>query len=257
MAQMTWNFSDIYTKVSEYLGTGSNPTGTNLTRAKDIVYRGYMSFLFPVRRDTGELHVWSFLQKHGTLVTKSGQWKYPLPYDYRELVGSIEFEEDQGYPAIEKRSLSDIRAWRAKVSNDSYPSACAVAWGRYDLEKGQTKEFWFYPTPNDSYVLKYPYIFDPPKPTATTDVFVGGPEESEVILQCCLAVAEFQEDETLGPQNTKAAEMLTQLMFKDEQVAPDTVGMIRDPGLISISPHAYRHFWIPSGSITAYTYDIN
>jgi hypothetical protein len=47
-------FSDIYTKVSEFLGLGSSPTGTDLTKVKDLTYRGYRRFLLPKNVRNGQ-----------------------------------------------------------------------------------------------------------------------------------------------------------------------------------------------------------
>lgn len=257
MAQLTWTFQDVYTKVSEFLGMGSSPTGTNLTLAKDIVYRGYISFLSPVRRDTGDCHQWSFLKTEASLVTQSGHWKYPLPQNYRELVDEVVYEEDEGYSPIRKVPMSKIRSLRSGLSSQSYPIMCGVTWGRYDPNQGHGKDICFYPTPNGTYHLKYEYVFMPPKPVNDTDLFVGGPEASEVILQCCLAVAEFQEDEVLGVQNQKAAEMLAELMRVDEGDNADTVGMVYDAGLVSMSPWAYKRAWGPLTSVSSvYGYDV-
>jgi hypothetical protein len=257
MAQLGWTFSDVWTKVSEFLGTGSSPTGTALSRAKDITYRGYLSFLFPVRSDTGEVHVWSFLKKQSTIVTQSGTWKYALPTDYRELVGSIEYEESSMYNTIEQRPLSALRNMRALGQVSAGPSWCSVAWGRYSPSTGQQRELCFYPTPDQAYRLKYTYVFDPPKPTNDTDVFVGGPVESEVVLQCALAVAEFQEDNTLGTQNQRATALIERLMRKDEQQSPDSVGIVSDRGLHVISPYALRHLWVPTGTVTVYGHELS
>jgi len=256
MAQMTWTFSDVYTKVSEFLGLGPSPSGSDLTKVRDLTYRGYMMFLNPVRRDTGEVHVWSFLKKQATIVTKSGEYRYPLPRDYDRLVGPVEFAEDEGYPPIELVPFKTLRHHRASCSTESYPNECSVVWGRYAPDTGQQREIHFYPTPDSSYVLDYTYVLTPPKVVNDSDYFVGGATESETILQCALAVAEFQEDETIGPQNAKAREMLESLMLKDEQNAPDTAGILRDSGLITVSPYMYRQFWVPSGSISAYGNDI-
>lgn len=257
MTQLTWNFQDVYTKVSEFLGLGSSPTGTNLALVKDIVYRGYLAFLFPVRSDTGDCHIWSFLKKEATLTTQEGQWRYPLPQDYRELVDVIVYDSDQNGPPIQKVPMSQIRSLRSGISSESYPSRCGVTWGRYDIEKGHGKDICFYPTPNGTYNLKYEYVFSPPKPVNDTDMFIGGPEASEVILQCSLAVAEFQEDEVLGVQNQKAAEMVAKLIRMDEGDTADTVGMVYDAGLVAFSPWAYKRAWGPTTSVSeAYGYGI-
>ena len=63
------------------------------------------------------------------------------------------------------------------------------------------------------------------------------------ILQCCLAVAENQEDEKIGVETKKAIDLIQALIRKDKGESPDTVGRVRDTGMNQASIFDYRSFW--------------
>jgi hypothetical protein len=97
---------------------------------------------------------------------------------------------------------------------------------------------------------------DPPKPENDEDFFIGGTLESEAILQCCLAVAENEQDEIIGVQTQKAVDMVQQLIRKDMGIAPDTVGEVMDSNIRQVDIFAYRKLWIPQGVYTVYGQEI-
>ncbi|KKK99030.1 hypothetical protein LCGC14_2636800, partial [marine sediment metagenome] len=105
-------------------------------------------------------------------------------------------------------------------------------------------------------IVNCTYVMTPDKPEATTDYFIGGPLESEVILQCCIAIAENQEDEKIGVETKRAVDMIQALIRKDKGVAPDTVGIVHDAGIGMGSIFNYRSYWIPSGTYTVYGQEI-
>ena len=90
------------------------------------------------------------------------------------------------------------------------------------------------------------------KPEDDEDYFIGGVLESEAILQCCLAVAENEQDEVIGVQTQKAVDMVQQLIRKDMGIAPDTVGEVQDGNIRKVDIFAYRKLWIPQGKYTVY-----
>jgi len=75
-------FKSVYELVGEFVGWGSSPAAGDITKAKNLVYRGYRRFLQPINMRNGKPHVWSFLKQHGTIITVSGQWQYDLPADF-------------------------------------------------------------------------------------------------------------------------------------------------------------------------------
>jgi len=235
MATLQLTFSDLYQRVAEFLGLTTYsvaPTSTNLTMVKDIVYRGYRQFLIPINVSTGKLHRWSFLYKHDILKTTADKWIYELPPDFANEVLFFEHDTDTSYSRPTSKNYKDILRFRALSDSSSYPSCFAVRTGRYDKEVGQRYEVVFYETPNGVYTLPYCYIFDPIKPDTTTDYLVGGVRASEAILESCLAIAELQEDDTVGNHAAKAEELIQKLIRQDVPLLADSVGINLDTGVI-------------------------
>lgn len=220
MSDLKLTFDNVSVKVSEFLGTG----GTATSKSKDITYRGYRNFLFPLDMTTGKLHYWSFLRKYDTLNTIGDQWKYSLPSDFSNI--HIEFSHDtqSGYPRITKVSPQAIWSKRRFTEYESYPTLFAITPGTYTKETGTIYEVWFHGTPNAAYIIPYWYVFEPEKPTATTDVFVGGIMASEAILESALAVAETQEDDTIDIHSQLATQAIQRLIEADKGTEADYLG---------------------------------
>jgi len=232
MSSLQLTFSEVYIKVSEFLGHGSSPSGTILTDVKNITYRGYRRFLMPIDPKSGVLHTWSFLRQTAVLTTTADKWEYEMPTDFSYPGHSFKFSTQKTPPAM--RSVGQIMTMRSSNTSSSYPQFFAIRAGKYHKDTGQRYEAIFQPPPDGVYTFVYDYIMEPEKPTETGDYFVGGSVASECIMQCALAVAEFQEDETAGIQGAKADELLTALIIHDQKIAPDTVGM--NDGIYSYDP---------------------
>ena len=229
MSDLKLTFDDVAVKTSEFLGTG----GTATTKSKDITYRGYRNFLFPINAESGELHRWSFLRKYDTLVTVGSQWKYALPSDFANVEVKFIHDSQSGYPSITKLSADAIMQKRVFADLSSYPEYFAIVAGNYTKETGQGYEVWFYGTPNGQYIIPYWYIIEPEKPTETTDVFVGGILASEAILECALAVAETQEEDRPGHHVQLAEAMVQKLIKADKSTIADILGKMYTPsGLV-------------------------
>lgn len=235
MATLRLSFEDVNKKVSEFLGLGSSPAGTTLTNMENLTYRGYRRFLTPFDLESKSIYLWSFLKKKATLITEDGKADYLLPSDFVTLVSGFKFnagEDKQNPERIESTKLAGLRS---TSSAEALPEYYSIITGAYDKAIGQRYEVWFYKTPDTAYTYNYRYIFEPDKPFVTTDVFVGSILTDEVILQCAIAAAELQEDETAGVQEAKAAMMLSALIKYDSSFAPDSI-LERDPDIQSIQP---------------------
>jgi len=217
MSSLRLTFEDVYNRVSEFLGSGSAPSDSDvLTSVKELTYRGYRRFLFPIDPETKFPYYWSFLRKQATLKVEDGKWVYLLPDDFVNLVSGFKFITGEDKDNPELRSESQILGMRSESIAEGTPSYYAIRPSTYERTVGQKQEVIFWKTPDASYDYSYTYIFDPEKPIDTTDVFVGTARVSEIILQCALAAAELQEDEEVGPQEAKAAEMINALMIQDK-----------------------------------------
>jgi hypothetical protein len=233
MSSLELSFAEIYNKTSEVYGTGSAPTGTDLTNAKAMVYRGYRQFLFPIDKRTGRRHIWSFLKRHLVFLTQSGQWQYELPINFKETDGFF-FDKDTGYSSPKKVSAQEILKMRALGTESTYPSFYALVRTPYDATTGASWQVWFYGEPDDSYRIHCLYIINPEKPSATTDVFVGGVEAAEAILESCLAITETEGDEKQGVHTAEANRLIQTLIQNDFVDIPDTVGKMLDVGIYEI-----------------------
>lgn len=256
MASMKWNFQDVYSKVSSYLGTGATPTGDNLDSAKDIVFRGYMKFLLPVNPRDSEIYIWSYLKQPWKLQLETDKWEYELPEHFERFERNLEFDEEERSSKMIKTSERAIMSSRNMLQFRSYPEVYAIRTGKFDSKVGSSKELIVYPTPTARSVINSTFVMAPPKPENDEDFFIGGMLESEAILQCCLAVAENEQDEIIGVQTQKAVDMVQQLIKKDMGIAPDTVGQVMDSNIRQVSIFAYRKLWIPQGTYTVYGQEI-
>ena len=231
---MTWTFSDIYTKVAKFLGLKSNLSDAELAKVKDIVYRGYLEFLFPIHPETGEAYHWSFLKKDATLTLRNGEYIYLLPKDYFTLDETFVYVDDNNRVNLTKVTPSIIKQHRSTGVVTGEPWEFAIRYAKYDKSFGyQPQEVLFYPTPTSEMTLTYSYIFIPAKPELDTDYFVGNVMSAEAILETCLAVAEQQEDESSKVHAQKASDIINKLILNDEPSAADTVGMVIDSRLYS------------------------
>lgn len=228
MAHLTISWSDLYTTVSEFVGLGSSPTGDNLTKVKDITFRGlrrfyYPTFVDPVTRKP-KPYLWSFLKQYHTFSTVSGGWKYALPIDYSELLTDISYSTGTGYNPLTERSPQQIMDMRVESDSSGYPEYFAIVPLKYDNEIGTFYELWLYPEPDGAYQLQMFYKIDPLKPEETTDFLPGGVKSAEAIIESCLAVAEQQEDDTIGLHTQLAGSMVQNLILHDNQPETDKIG---------------------------------
>lgn len=256
MADMRWKYSDVFTKVSEFLGIGSSPTGTDLTKCKDIVRRGYLKFLMPIKPGDREIYIWTWLRIPWKLNLEPNKWVYPVPLDFDRFYRKLEYDEEQRAISIDKVSEASIMRNRSNLIYTSYPTDYAIRTAKFDKAAGSVKEMIVYPTPTARSVINSTYVFTPDLPEKDTDYFIGNAQESECILQCCIAIAENQEDEVIGIQTQKAVEMVQTLIKKDMGTAPDSVGSMHNNVDSYGSLFNYRDCWIPSGTYTVYGYEI-
>lgn len=232
MANLCLTFSDVYNLVSEYLGFGSTPTGTNLTKVKNIVHRGYRQFLNPVDGRTGRGYIWSFLKKESMLVTKEGVSEYELPSDFGCLWYGPKYDNDMHYPNPQPTSIETVRVWLSTDTSNNYPQLYSIVSDVYNPLIGQKYKIVFYPSPNSNYLLRYGYITEPPKLSNDTDIFAGGTRTSEAILETCLAVAEQQEDDIIGLHTQLSAKLINDLIRADVRQVPDSLGIMGSGNLV-------------------------
>lgn len=234
MAKLTLSYSDLYTKVGQFLGIDISGA-TNLAKVKDIVARAYRQFLYPINMQTGELHVWSFVKQFHTLNIQSGKWKYSLPTNFSDFLTVPQFDDSDGYNELTKLGPEQILELRVTGISTGFPTYFAVAPFVYDNQTGTMYELWLDPEPDGAYTLRFFYRIDPLRPDADTDLLIGGIRATEATLESCYAVAETQEDEVIGLHTQLANEAIQKLIRADVQDTSDLLGNLSRP-----KPTGYR-----------------
>lgn len=225
MASLRLTLNDLLIRVADQLSwtDGTVPTGDDLTATKDIIARGYRRFLYPVNQQTGQAHEWTFLKELYTVDTRSGVWKYQLPSTFSDVLTEPVFSDDEGYRQLIRKTPEQILDMRAGDSSTSVPYFYAIVPTGTNHTTGTFDEFWVWPEADGTYQLKFFIRVDPLKLDATTDYLVGGVRASEAILECCLAVAEQQEDGVAGIHTELADRLVQELIITDSKKTERTV----------------------------------
>lgn len=224
MSDLALTFSQIYIKVSEFLGLGSSPTGANLTKVKDLTYRGYRRFLLPVNIRNGRHYVWSFLRQIGTLTTQADVWEYELPSDFNYFWWGLTWGKQANNMNPLPTSVWNIRRMFSANSTNSYPKYWSLNTERYTVESGSQYAIMLYPPPSQADDMLYGYVITPNKPTSDGHYFIGGALTSECILEWALAAAEVQEDDRASLHTRIAIDLTQALIETDCKRAMTTVG---------------------------------
>jgi hypothetical protein len=227
MATMQYQYSNLYNKVSEFLGTygSSGPTGTDLTDAKDYVKIGYMQFL--------TAYDWTFRRRYTTLSFNPGTYIYELPEDYGGIRTRPQFTNQTGYPPLEERADNEIEELRSYGENAGYPEYYAIVAGKYTPQTGQRYEFKVWPTPNQTWTIYYSYYMMPEMMVNDTDVPIGSADSAECLRAFCLSAAEELSDETAGVQSQIAQREFQKAVQIDKRKEPREQGYMGDFNRVS------------------------
>jgi hypothetical protein len=226
MANLRLTYSDIYTRISNFLGLtepGTAPTGTNLTTCKDICVRGLRQFLYPIDARTGEYWEWSFLRPLHTMTLRDGKWQYQLPEDFSSIITHPTYSEDDNFKQMARTTPDNIMNLMAAGEVDYAPYYYAIVTSDYDPEIGECDEIWFYPKPDSKYNVQFFYKSDPTKVENAGEFLPGGVKSTEAILENCFAVAESQEDDIIGIHMQLAQKLTQDLIIIDSQKDGDDV----------------------------------
>jgi hypothetical protein len=220
MANLRLTYSDIYTRVSVFIGTTDNdsetvPTGNALTKCKSIVQRGLRQFLYPIDAQTGDYYEWSFLRPLYTINILDGKWRYILPEDFSSIITDPTYKDDENFKQMVRVTPDNIMNLRAGSVVNYAPYYYSIVTSSYDPEIGEFDEIWFYPEPDSSYPIQFYYKSDPLKATNATDYLPGGVKATEAILESCLSVAEVQEEDTIGIHTQLAQKLVQELIIID------------------------------------------
>lgn len=228
MANLRLTYSDIYTRISVFLGITDNdsetaPTGDGLTKCKAICQRGLRNFLYPIDSRTGDYWEWSFLRPLHTMSLLDGKWRYQLPEDFSSIITDPTYSEDDNFKQIAKTTPDNIMNSMAAGDVDYAPYYYSIVTSQYDPEIGEFEEIWFYPKPDSDYRIQFYYKSDPTKAENADEFLPGGVKSTEAILENCFAVAESQEDEVLGIHTQLAGKLTQDLIIIDSKKDADNM----------------------------------
>lgn len=252
MSNLQLTFSDIYKRVSDFLGTGLTPAGAVLTKVKDLTYRGYRRFLFPIHVRTGRAHTWSFLRQDGAITTEADKWEYPLPEDFSWFWYPPQYGSDSNFRAPVPITMRRLMEMRSSITSSSYPQFWSLSTMKYDVTVGTRYQLCLHPPANQEHTFLFGYIAEPDKPTDDDEYFIGNAATSECILECALAEAEVQEDDKIGIHDARAKELLHACIERDLKLVPPTVGSMNTTQALWSDPVLARELrWVDTAT-TAY-----
>jgi len=144
---------------------------------------------------------------------------YDLPDDYADMEGSLVFSGDNN-PDVLKIGEGRLKTLRNQDTAQSYPQYAAIRPKDFtDATAGQRFEIMFWPIPDDVYTLDYTKVILPNMLVDTTAEYpYGGAIHGLTIKASCMAMAEAQEDESLGLWQKKYETFLLQSMQRDMKI---------------------------------------
>lgn len=146
-------------------------------------------------------HVWSFKTPIGSISTADGQADYDLPDDFAGLVDGVFLSaDDESWSQIRVTNPSRILSMRQGNSGSTSgpPQQVAVTIIATEGVTPTRYSLMVWPTPDQSYVLKFPYSSNPFQLSATQVYPLGGQPHAETLREACLAAAERDVNDELG-----------------------------------------------------------
>ncbi len=181
-------------------------------------------------------HPWSFLKPMADLTLLSGDDQILLPEDFGGMDGGTRItvlnpSDAQGRLMIEVTGIGRVVQARSLTpTTTGIPRLIALNPVK-NIPAGnmQRTELWAYPTADQDYTLRFPYLITPNYLLDVTQPYAyGGVEHHETILECCLAVAEQRRDDTMRVHSQKADEYLQRSIRLDQRKQPIRLGPNRD-----------------------------
>lgn len=213
------------------------------------VQDGYAQFLTPPRiQDERESYIWSFLTAYGSLsLTVAGGYDYDAPDDFGSLAEPMTYAPTSVVRGPELRDEGLIRNLRTQSAATGQPTLMAVRVKAATLTGGQRWEFLFWPTPDATYTLTYPYNVLAGELTATNLYPLGGSLHGRTIRQFARAKAELLGLRvSKGPEYEEAMSLLESSISADRRLAPARFRRDNADGLDSfqrVSSVTYHGVW--------------
>jgi hypothetical protein len=221
MSTLRLTYSDVKTRIADYLGIQGTLSGSDLIKVQNLVKRGYRRFLIPIDSSNQKMYQWKFLEKTTTFSTEANVDTYDLAIGFSSFVTTFTYISPLAFNPTQV-DLQYILELKSTHTGTGYPRHFALLNGDYDEINGQKYKVMFWPTPSSTLNFYYTYVFTPPMLVNDKDVFVGDDYASDVILECCLAVAEYEKYDSPNTQNPQvhareSERLLQALIGKDKR----------------------------------------
>lgn len=231
---LSLGWPELKQEVGFYLGYGTTigNWGAHATEIELIVQSGYRRVLYPPA--VGQFSAgynWSFLRPTGTLAIVADDGDYDLPDDFGQMVGELHYAPDQHRPAIRIIQLAALLDMRSHSDQNSNPHFAAIRYKSSDGTTGQRQEILFYPESDADYTLYYSYDAYTGKLSNSVAYPLGGMHMSELYKESCLALAEFRNNEEIGPHYQMFTILLADAIARDMKKGAQNFGDMRDGGM--------------------------
>jgi hypothetical protein len=158
-----------------------------------------------------------------------GQIAYQLPDNFAAINGPLTYRPGAAdlWPPLEHVSELDLRRWRQRTSSTTYrPTRYATRVQVHDATVGTRYDLLFGPEiPDAVYTFDYRYTVRPDNLTPTNKYPLGSMEHSETVLAAVMSEAEIAVDQEIGVYTQKFMTELQLSQMRDDDTAPDTLGM--------------------------------
>ena len=175
-------------------------------------------------------HEWSFLRPVHYMQLQSGVWKYDLPDDFAMLKGDqILYEPGSAVLWAPIRLVSEriVQRRQEQTQSSARPEIAAYR-PKSPSEATSTRfEMVFFPTPDSSYNINFPYSVNPGALSDDVALPLGGQPHMQTVIEACLAAVE-QIAGKPGVHSGLFLECLRASVSHDRMVqSPDSMGFNR------------------------------
>jgi hypothetical protein len=176
----------------------------------------------------------------GATFSISSGGDFGLPDDFGALIDRFTWNDQLWYRPLEYVTPERIRQLRTSgTSASADPIYAAINTRAWDSALGTRYDLQVWPTPTTPRALTYRYNRQPQALVNDTDVPWGGPEMASTYMECALAHAELEKNQTPGPHAMRYAMrdprtgqvtggLLFQAIERDNMRRSKTLGLNRD-----------------------------
>ena len=199
-----------------------------------IIQSGVHDFYTPVLAPGQKRpYPWSFLKVAGSITQVISTSEYTLPAEFAGWVGDFTSAVGGANRRIKVIYEGDIRASQAMEDTDADPQYVCVRAKQHSTQTAaQTFEVSLFPTPDAGVDIKYRYTALPAVLTATNKYPAGVQGHAETIAAACLAKAESEIMNTVGPMNQLYMQRLQASVMLDSGFAAES----QDDDLFDMTP---------------------